>query len=342
YIKLLSEPFEDEDDDEEEEEHLASANSSAVSVVDLLPSAGDTEAFETDESTPTPRSPHIRIPFAQTRLHKARKTVRLVPPMSPSMEARIAEYAAAPAPPSPLTPWSPPLPQIPSPPLPHPPSPLYLPPHVPTSLALPSSPLPPLPASLFIPPPVDRREDISKAELPSRKRLCSTAPILRYEVGESSTAAHRPIGGHRTNYGFIGTTDSEITCQRAKEVGYGIRDVWVDPTKADGERVHGLVEDRKFHYETARLLDQEALVSREAWAHSVGLSSAVHYELQAYRTHTQMQDYRIASQESLMTTLIAQVSSLQGQLSAALGQIQALQARDQTHADDHEGAGSSA
>ncbi|GKG63523.1 hypothetical protein Tco_0643071, partial [Tanacetum coccineum] len=62
------EPFEDEDDDQEEEEHLAPANSSAVSVVDLLPSAGDTEAFETDESAPTPRSPHIRISFAQTHL----------------------------------------------------------------------------------------------------------------------------------------------------------------------------------------------------------------------------------------------------------------------------------
>ncbi|GKB24616.1 hypothetical protein Tco_0864017 [Tanacetum coccineum] len=41
-------------------------------------------------------------------------------------------------------------------------------------------------------------------------------------------------------------------------------------------------------------------------------------------------------------TLIAQISSLQGQLSAALGQIQALQARDQTHADDPEGAASTA
>ncbi|GKE82998.1 hypothetical protein Tco_1552998 [Tanacetum coccineum] len=53
-----------------------------------------------------------------------------------------------------------------------------------------------------------------------------------------------------------------------------------------------------------------------------------------------MQDYRIASQESLMMTLIAHVSSLQGQLSAALGQIQALQARDHTHADDPKGAAS--
>ncbi|GKF81883.1 hypothetical protein Tco_0240485, partial [Tanacetum coccineum] len=108
------------------------------------------------------------------------------------------------------------------------------------------------------------------------------------------------------------------------------------------KRVDGLVEDRQFHYETARLLDREALVSREAWAHSIGLSSTIHYELQAYRTHTQMQDYHIATQESLMTTLIAQVSSLHGQLLAALRQIQALYARDQTHADDLEGAGSSA
>nr|GFB62311.1 hypothetical protein [Tanacetum cinerariifolium] len=107
-------------------------------------------------------------------------------------------------------------------------------------------------------------------------------------------------------------------------------------------RVDILAEDRQFHYETARLMDQEALVSREAWAQSIGLSSAVHYELQAYRIHTQMQDYRIASQESLMTTLIAHVSSLQGQLSAASGQIQTLQARGQTHADDHEGISSSA
>ncbi|GKF67725.1 hypothetical protein Tco_0197404, partial [Tanacetum coccineum] len=57
------EPFKDEDDDEEEE-HLAPANSSAIPVVDLVPSAGDTEAFETDESAPTPRSPQIRILFA--------------------------------------------------------------------------------------------------------------------------------------------------------------------------------------------------------------------------------------------------------------------------------------
>ncbi|GJU44194.1 putative reverse transcriptase domain-containing protein [Tanacetum coccineum] len=339
------EPFEDEEDDEEEE-HLAPADSSAIPVVDPFPSARDTEAFETDESAPTPRSPQIRIPFAQTRLCRARKTVRLEPPMSLSIEAHIAKYVAAPTPPSPppspLSPWLSPLPHIPSPLLPPPSSSLHLPPPVPTSLPLPSSPLTPLPALLFIPPPVDRREDIPEAELPPRKKLCLTAPTSRYEVGESSTAAPRPTGGHRADYEFIGTIGAEIRHQRAEEVGYGIRDVWVDlteaveevaPTTLEGvnarvtelaavkkqdtqdiyaviedtqdrqtqlfQRVDGLVEDRQFHYETTRLLDREALVSREAWAHS-------------------------------------------GQLSAALGQIQALQARYQTHVDDLKGAASTA
>ncbi|GJY75639.1 hypothetical protein Tco_0480755 [Tanacetum coccineum] len=50
------EPFED---DEEEEEHLAPADSPVIPVVDPVPSAGDTEAFETDESAPTPRPPQL-------------------------------------------------------------------------------------------------------------------------------------------------------------------------------------------------------------------------------------------------------------------------------------------
>nr|GEW80543.1 putative reverse transcriptase domain-containing protein [Tanacetum cinerariifolium] len=95
------ESSEDEDDDEEEEdEHLAPANSSAVPVVDPAPSAEDTEAFETDESAPTPRSPQTRILFSQTRLRKAQKTVRLEPPMSASMKSRISKHATAPIPPT--------------------------------------------------------------------------------------------------------------------------------------------------------------------------------------------------------------------------------------------------
>ncbi|GKF40594.1 hypothetical protein Tco_0123936, partial [Tanacetum coccineum] len=75
------EPFEDEDDDEEEEEHLAPTDSSTVPVADPIPLARDTEAFETDESAPTTRSPQTKVPFSQTRLRRAQKTVRLEPPM---------------------------------------------------------------------------------------------------------------------------------------------------------------------------------------------------------------------------------------------------------------------
>ncbi|GKE90001.1 hypothetical protein Tco_1567476, partial [Tanacetum coccineum] len=218
------EPFED-DDDNEEEEHLAPANSSAIPIVDLVPSAGDTEAFETDEAAPTP------VP--SPRWHMARMSVRPQIPILLPSEAEVERLLALSIPPpSPILPWSSSLPQIPSLPLPPPPSSLHLPPYVHTSLPLPSSLLPPLPALLFIPPPVDRREDILEAELPPRKRLCPIAPTSRHEVKESLTAAPRPTRGHRADYGFIDTMDAKIRCQRAEEVGYDIRDVWVDPTEA--------------------------------------------------------------------------------------------------------------
>nr|GFD55226.1 hypothetical protein [Tanacetum cinerariifolium] len=58
---------------------------------------------------------------------------------------------------------------------------------------------------------------------------CLTVLTSRHEVGESSTAAPKPTGGHKVDYGFIGTIDAEVRCQRIEEVGYGIRDVWLDP-----------------------------------------------------------------------------------------------------------------
>ncbi|GJV48980.1 hypothetical protein Tco_1439192, partial [Tanacetum coccineum] len=53
----------------------------------------ETEPFEENETAatpPPPRSPQTRIPFSQTRLRRARKTVRLEPPMPASMEATSA------------------------------------------------------------------------------------------------------------------------------------------------------------------------------------------------------------------------------------------------------------
>ncbi|GKF50152.1 hypothetical protein Tco_0146619, partial [Tanacetum coccineum] len=91
--------------------------------------------------------------------------------------------------------------------------------------ALPSPPLPPLPPSLYIPPLVDRRDDIPKSEQPPCKRLCLSTLGSKYEVGESSIA--RPIRGRGT--------DVEARLQGISEVGYGIRDTWVDPAEAVSE-----------------------------------------------------------------------------------------------------------
>ncbi|GKE37223.1 hypothetical protein Tco_1460628 [Tanacetum coccineum] len=234
------EPFEEE----EEEEHLASVDPFDVPVMDYVPSSEDTEALEADESVPTPPSPpsyrttaRIYIPpEAPILLPPEEEVERLLalptPPPSPlislsppTAEECLARCLAAPV-----------LPSSPLPRLPHPYGSLNhvrappgfraamgrlrasspLPPPIPASLPLPSpplppllsSPLPPLPDSLFIPP-VDRREDIPEDELPPRKRLCLSTPASRYEVGESSTVVPRPTGGHRVDYGFIGTMEAE-------------------------------------------------------------------------------------------------------------------------------------
>ncbi|GKD81530.1 hypothetical protein Tco_1348369 [Tanacetum coccineum] len=213
----------EEEAEEEEEEHLALADSIVAPVVDHVPSYEETKLFETDESAATPPSP----PACQERLARCLAAPALpssplprlphpygspnhvrVPPGFRAAMGRLRASSPVP-PPVPVTlPLpSPPLPPLPSSPLP----------------PLPSSPLPPLPDSLFIPP-VDCREDIPEVELPPRKRLCLTTPASRYEVGESSTAVPRPTGGRRVDYGFIGTLDDKARRQRAKAVGYGIRD----------------------------------------------------------------------------------------------------------------------
>ncbi|GJV22197.1 putative reverse transcriptase domain-containing protein [Tanacetum coccineum] len=134
----------------EEEEHLAPADSFVIPIVDHVPSAGDTEAFETNESTPIPRSPQTKVLIAQIRLCRARKTVKLEPPILASIEARIAEHVAAPTPSLPVA--SPPLP-------------------------LPS----PLTTSHWA-----IGTDIPEAEMSPRKRDCLTTPVPELEIGESS------------------------------------------------------------------------------------------------------------------------------------------------------------
>ncbi|GKD48592.1 hypothetical protein Tco_1277568, partial [Tanacetum coccineum] len=152
--------------DEEEEEHIALADSFAVPIVDPVPSARDTE-----------------------------KTVRLDPPMSTSMEARIAEHAATPIPPT--------IPAYDQAPLGH-------------RAAM-----------------IRMRDDIPEEDMPPQRRFVFTAPPPGCDVAESSVAAAtRPPRGQ---YDFVDTVEAGqgLICSpghdartiaraadRAEDVGY--------------------------------------------------------------------------------------------------------------------------
>nr|GFC06346.1 hypothetical protein [Tanacetum cinerariifolium] len=224
-----------EADEEEEEEHPAPVDSVVVAptAADQAPSTEETKPFETDESAATP-PPH---PAYRTT---ARISIPAPVPMPAWTDSEVARLLAISSPlASPLSPWSSPPPQIPFPPLP----PILSPPSPVLSPAPPPSPIRSLgyraamirlrveAASTSHSPPLQlpsasRREDRPEVTLPPRKRL-DIALGLRYEVGESSSAAAaRPAGGFRADYGFVATVDREIMRDPEREVGYGITDSW--------------------------------------------------------------------------------------------------------------------
>ncbi|GJY42825.1 hypothetical protein Tco_0431038 [Tanacetum coccineum] len=153
---------------------------------------------------------------------------------------------------------------------------------------------------------IDRRSDRPEVTLPPQKRL-GIALGLRYEVGESSSAAARPPGGFSVDYGFVATIDREIMLDLERDVDYGITDTWDEMsidmpgapatddtelgrrmiefttrvrqdtdeiyTRLDDEqskrqlmagRLNMLYRDRRAHARTARLMEAEARMSREA------------------------------------------------------------------------------
>ncbi|GJS32831.1 hypothetical protein Tco_0531213, partial [Tanacetum coccineum] len=220
-----------EDEEEEEEEHLAPADSVVVPTIELVSSPEITVRLQASISLP---------PEAEVERLLAMPTPSLSPPISlspPSVGERLTRYTAPSAHSSP--------PPVPS---------LLLPSSgcltqiqtlriastqalidavtatLPSPLLPPLPPLPSLPPSLYIPPPVDHRDDVPESELPPRKRLCLSTLGSRYEIGESSTA--RPIRSRGIDYGFVSIVDAEARRQGISEVGYGIRDTWVDPAEA--------------------------------------------------------------------------------------------------------------
>nr|GEY03247.1 hypothetical protein [Tanacetum cinerariifolium] len=222
-----------------------------------LASVDSAIVIPTDELVASPKGtePVIPPPSTDTATTGARITVRLQAATSFPPEAEVKRLLAMPTPsPSPLT--------------------LLLPPSVEERLArcmAPAAlPSPPLPPSLHMSPPVDCR---------------MISLRLRFHLARDAEARRRGIG----------------------DVGYGIRDTWINQAETvpkiapmtvgervvvDSQRVDLLMEDMIAHQETIQIVEDEAYDAREAWAHSIGLSHAVHFELQTHQKQTEIADIR--------------------------------------------------
>nr|GFA36345.1 hypothetical protein [Tanacetum cinerariifolium] len=144
----------------------------------------------------------------------------------------------------------------------------------------------PTPSPPLLLPSTDCRAKVLEVVLPPQKRLC-IAPGPRYDIRKNSSAPPtRSTGVFRADYGFVGTLDAEIRHDLDREIGYGFTDVWEDPYEIAKEipatnvaeldqRMTNFVttvRDRRFHARTSRLIDGEARVAREAWAHAMDAS----------------------------------------------------------------------
>ncbi|GJY02138.1 hypothetical protein Tco_0360290 [Tanacetum coccineum] len=155
--------------------------------------------------------------------------------------------------------------------------------------------------------------------LPLRKRPCRTTPGPGYEVGESSTAgAARQVGPTTARadlYGFADMLDAAPGRQTTRELGYGITDTWDDlvgaiqeiaPTTLEGvnQRVIELAttidhEDEIIYSQlddarrTAILMEEEARLSRAAWAQSMDACNQTRSEGISLRTTVMAQQSEI-------------------------------------------------
>ncbi|GJW87835.1 hypothetical protein Tco_0163175 [Tanacetum coccineum] len=260
-----------DDDDDAEDEHLAPAEPAAV-------------AYSADQD-----------PYIAYRV-TARMSIRTQAP-TPFLSEEVAERVLAlpTPPPSPLSPYSSPLPQIPSPPLPIPPPSPISPTYVEGSLGSRAAGIRQRDA---LPSPIHETE-MPEMCLPLRKRPCRTTPGPGYEVGESSAAGRRM--SRELGYGIRDTWDDLVGAiqeiapttlegvnQRVIELATTVDEEdeiiysQLDDARYDRAllraRVNMLDGDRPFHRRTAILMEEEARLSRAAWAQSMDACDQVHSE----------------------------------------------------------------
>ncbi|GJX31735.1 hypothetical protein Tco_0241590, partial [Tanacetum coccineum] len=266
---------EEEASEEEKEEHLAPADSIVAPVVDHVPSSKETEPFETNESAATPPSP----PACRTN---ARISIRPEAPVLLPPEEEVERLLALPTPPpSPLISLSPPsaeerlarclaTPALPSSPLPPLPDSLFIPP-VDRREDIPEAELPPrkrlcltTPASRYkvwesstaVPRPTGgRRVDYGFVDTLDAEARRQRAEAVGYGIRDTwvdpreTTKEVAPVTLEGVN-----TRVTELTAvqeQDTQEIYAVIKDTQDRQTQIY-QTVETLVDDSRYHYETAR------------------------------------------------------------------------------------------
>nr|GEW57217.1 hypothetical protein [Tanacetum cinerariifolium] len=299
-----------DDADDEEEEHLAPADSAIVTPTDEL------------VSPPEGTEPVIPPPSTDTTTTGARIIVRLQAAISFPPEAETLRLAFT---------------------------------HALIDAVTAAISSPPLPPPLYIPPPVDRIDDILEIEMQPRKRLCLSTLGSRYEIEDSSTA--RPTEDRGIDFGFVSTLDAKARRRGIGEVGvteldelheHDTQDLYAlledaqdsrarisQRVAMDSQRVDLLMEDRIAHQKTIQIVEEEAYAAREAWAHSIGLSQAVHSELQ---THQECQAQMVKTLR-VMGDMRREMGDMQAELLALREQPRrARQPKKDARVPDHQDA----
>ncbi|GJY13593.1 hypothetical protein Tco_0382902 [Tanacetum coccineum] len=261
----------EEDEDEEEEEHLALDDSNFVVPVDepisiSLPLEAEVERLLA-MTTPSPSPPiSLSPPSAGERLTRIASTQALIDAVTAAL------------------------------------------------------PLPPLPPSLYISPHVDCRDDIPESEQPPRKSTvdakerrqrirdveygirdtwvdpAETVPeIAQVTLGEVNTRVTELVELHEHD-----TQDLYALLEDAQDSRSRIS----QRVNIDSQRVDLLMGDRITLHETVWMVEEEAYASREAWAHSIGLSKVTHQELQTHCDHVYAHETHLQTQLQLQSTLI--------------------------------------
>ncbi|GJY50541.1 hypothetical protein Tco_0441388 [Tanacetum coccineum] len=164
--------------------------------------------------------------------------------------------------------------------------------------------------------------------------------VLRYKVGESSAAGaarQLDLTARADLYGFVICSCRSRTANGIEELGLSDEIIYsqLDDARYDRAllraRVNMLYRDRPFHRRTALLMDEEARLSRAAWARSMDACDQVHSEGISLRTTVMAQQSEITElqaadrrRQTVITDLLKADYRRQRQLVEALKIVKSL------------------